>query len=304
VLTPSGLRRSRRSEALATEQDVNVRKRLREMLVGFGARGRDAVQQLMNAASWEVRRTAAYLLREFGGTEALADLEPLLNDSEPLVQKEAVEAIALNGNESPTEWSCASSPVGSRARQPEKELRRCGRARRSAVPLPRQARRSYARASRDEASTFRWACPAASRLSRRSRLHQGDLAPFHQAPAEDPAALRGIGTAEAREAPAWPSGAARRARRRQGAAVGMTEDRPGRNLRAARSCSKSSSGDRPAVRSGNRPRATIRSSRATPRRGVARRCIEFLQIAVGFVGKDVVVADTPLPLGGSRRWAS
>jgi hypothetical protein len=37
---------------------------------GFGAAGREAVQQLMNAANWEVRRTAAFLLREFGGPRA------------------------------------------------------------------------------------------------------------------------------------------------------------------------------------------------------------------------------------------
>ncbi len=87
------------AELLAAEQDATARRKLRETLVGFGPRGRDAVQQLMHAASWEVRRTAAYLLREFGGTESLAELEPLLSDSEPLVQREAINALALNGNE-------------------------------------------------------------------------------------------------------------------------------------------------------------------------------------------------------------
>ena len=84
------------AEVLAAEQDARARRRLRDILVGFGPAGRDAVQSLMNAANWEVRRTAAYLLREFGGTEGLHELQPLLTDPEPLVQREAVQALALH----------------------------------------------------------------------------------------------------------------------------------------------------------------------------------------------------------------
>jgi HEAT repeat protein/PBS lyase HEAT-like repeat-containing protein len=87
------------AEVLATEQDARSRRRLRDILVGFGAAGRESVQQLMNAANWEVRRTAAYLLREFGGAEGLRELQPLLTDTEPLVQREAVQALVLNGSE-------------------------------------------------------------------------------------------------------------------------------------------------------------------------------------------------------------
>lgn len=87
------------AEVLSVEQDVRSRRRLRDILVAFGARGRDAVQQLMNAPNWEVRRTAAYLLREFGGTEGLKELVPLLTDAEPLVRREAVQALALNGSD-------------------------------------------------------------------------------------------------------------------------------------------------------------------------------------------------------------
>jgi hypothetical protein len=86
------------ADVLATEQDPKARRRIREILVGFGARGREAARQLLNAPNWEVRRTAAYLLSEFGGTEAAA-LEPLLKDSEPRVQREAVRAITHNGSE-------------------------------------------------------------------------------------------------------------------------------------------------------------------------------------------------------------
>jgi len=87
------------AELLSAEQDSRARARLRDILVGFGPRGRDSIQQLLNAPNWEVRRTAAFLLREFGGTESLVSLEPLLRDSEPLVQHEAIQGIILNGSE-------------------------------------------------------------------------------------------------------------------------------------------------------------------------------------------------------------
>ena len=86
------------AETLATEQDARSRRRLRDVLVGFGAKGRDVVQQLMSAPNWEVRRTAAFLLREFGGSEGLRELIPLLTDSEPLVQREAVQGLVFNGS--------------------------------------------------------------------------------------------------------------------------------------------------------------------------------------------------------------
>ena len=87
------------AEALSAEQDARARRRLRDILVQFGAAGRESVQQLMHAANWEVRRTAAFLLREFGGAEGLKELVPLLTDTEPLVQREAVQALILNGTD-------------------------------------------------------------------------------------------------------------------------------------------------------------------------------------------------------------
>lgn len=87
------------AEALSAEQDARSRRRLRDILVEFGAAGRESVQQLMHAANWEVRRTAAFLLREFGGAEGLKELVPLLTDTEPLVQREAVQALMLNGTD-------------------------------------------------------------------------------------------------------------------------------------------------------------------------------------------------------------
>src|SRR4051812_8490991 len=87
------------AEALSAETDARSRRRLRDILVEFGAAGRESVQQLMNAANWEVRRTAAFLLREFGGVEGLRELQPLLSDTEPLVQREAIQALILNGSD-------------------------------------------------------------------------------------------------------------------------------------------------------------------------------------------------------------
>ena len=87
------------AEALSAEQDARSRRRLRDILVEFGAAGRESVQQLMAATNWEVRRTAAFLLREFGGAEGLRELQPLLVDTEPLVQREAIQALVLNGTD-------------------------------------------------------------------------------------------------------------------------------------------------------------------------------------------------------------
>ena len=87
------------AEVLSAEQDARSRRRLRDVLLAFGAQGREAVQKLMSAPNWEVRRTAAYLLREFGGSEGLKELIPLLSDSEPLVQREAVQGLVINGTE-------------------------------------------------------------------------------------------------------------------------------------------------------------------------------------------------------------
>ena len=86
------------AQGLAAEQDARSRRRLRDILIGFGPRGADSVRPLMHASSWEVRRTAAFLLREFGGAEALRELMPLLTDAEPLVQREAVQGLMMNGS--------------------------------------------------------------------------------------------------------------------------------------------------------------------------------------------------------------
>jgi len=87
------------AEALAIEKRTATRQRLTQLLLGFGADGRPAVEQLRASANPAVRRTAIHLLREFGGTEALPDLTALLDDAEPHVQREAVRAILSIGTE-------------------------------------------------------------------------------------------------------------------------------------------------------------------------------------------------------------
>jgi HEAT repeat protein len=87
------------AEALAGEKLTSTRQRLTDLLLGFGADGRPAVEKLRGSANPAVRRTAVQLLREFGGTEALPDLTALLADTEPHVQREAVRAILSIGTE-------------------------------------------------------------------------------------------------------------------------------------------------------------------------------------------------------------
>jgi hypothetical protein len=87
------------AEALANEKRAAARQRFTQILIGFGAAGKNAVEQLRASANPAVRRTAIHLLREFGGSEALPDLTTLLDDTEPQVQREAVRAILSIGTE-------------------------------------------------------------------------------------------------------------------------------------------------------------------------------------------------------------
>ena len=87
------------AELITLEQRVRVRHRLTELLLTFGAEGRQAAEQLMQSANPSVRRTAVYILKEFGGNEALPDLELLLADEEAHVQREAVRALVQIGTD-------------------------------------------------------------------------------------------------------------------------------------------------------------------------------------------------------------
>ena len=86
------------ADALAVEQGSAV-KRFRDVLLSFGAAGRDYVDELRGSANPTVRRTAVELLRAFGGAEALPDLEALIGDAEPAIQREGSRAIMQIGTE-------------------------------------------------------------------------------------------------------------------------------------------------------------------------------------------------------------
>jgi hypothetical protein len=87
------------AEALAIEDNSRAIRRLREILLGFGAAGRQSVEQLKNSSNPAVRRAAIDLLRLFGGDEALAELASMLGDSDPQVQRESIRAIVQIGSD-------------------------------------------------------------------------------------------------------------------------------------------------------------------------------------------------------------
>jgi HEAT repeat protein len=87
------------AKALAADGDAGVRRTARDILLAFGADGRSAVKQLLDAPDWEVRQTAAFLLREFTGGTGLDELKRLLADPEPQVQREAIRAMIQAADE-------------------------------------------------------------------------------------------------------------------------------------------------------------------------------------------------------------
>jgi HEAT repeat protein len=87
------------AEVLSREERTRARQHLIEILLGLGSSGRQSVERLKQSPNAAVRRTAVLLLREFGGSDALLDLESLLNDAEPQVQRDATRAIAMMNSE-------------------------------------------------------------------------------------------------------------------------------------------------------------------------------------------------------------
>jgi HEAT repeat protein len=82
---------------LAAEENARAIRRLRELLLAFGAAGRQSVEQLKHSPNPAVRRTAIDLLRVFGGSEALPELASMLDDADPQVQRESIRAIVQIG---------------------------------------------------------------------------------------------------------------------------------------------------------------------------------------------------------------
>jgi hypothetical protein len=87
------------AEALAVEEHNRAIRALREILLDFGAAGRQSVEQLKNSSNPAVRRTAIDLLRVFGGDEALPELASMLGDADPQVQRESIRAIVQIGTQ-------------------------------------------------------------------------------------------------------------------------------------------------------------------------------------------------------------
>jgi hypothetical protein len=87
------------TEVLVGEDNPRSIRRLRELLFGFGATGRQSVEQLKRSENPAIRRTAIDLLRMFGGREALADLASMLEDADPQVQRDAIRAIVQIGSD-------------------------------------------------------------------------------------------------------------------------------------------------------------------------------------------------------------
>ena len=87
------------AEALSVEERGRTRERLTAILLAFGAVGRRTIERLKTSPNAAVRRTAIYLMRQFGGIDALPDLTDLLNDSDSMIQREAIRAILNIGTE-------------------------------------------------------------------------------------------------------------------------------------------------------------------------------------------------------------
>jgi len=87
------------AEALSVEERGRTRERLTAILIAFGPAGRRTIERLKNSPNAAVRRTAIHLMRQFGGVDSLPDLTDLLNDSDSMIQREAVRAILNLGTE-------------------------------------------------------------------------------------------------------------------------------------------------------------------------------------------------------------
>jgi HEAT repeat protein len=81
------------------EENGRAVRRLQEILIGFGAAGREPVEPLKRSPKATLRRTAVELLRMFGGQDALADLAAMLDDTDAQVQRDAIRAIAQIGTD-------------------------------------------------------------------------------------------------------------------------------------------------------------------------------------------------------------
>jgi hypothetical protein len=85
------------SDALMGEDNARTVRRLRDILISFGAAAREYANELKSSRNPAVRRAAIDLLRALGGDAALPDLRLMLDDSDTQVQREALRAIVQVG---------------------------------------------------------------------------------------------------------------------------------------------------------------------------------------------------------------
>ena len=80
------------ADAISTNIADRARDRLTAILISFGPAARLHVERMKASDNAAVRRTALYLLSEFGGQDALPDLKELLNDSSAQIQRFTAKA--------------------------------------------------------------------------------------------------------------------------------------------------------------------------------------------------------------------
>lgn len=85
------------SDVIMGEENPRTVRRLRDILISFGAAAREYANELRSSHNPAVRRAAVDLLRHLGGDGALPDLRVMLDDADPQVQREALRAIMQIG---------------------------------------------------------------------------------------------------------------------------------------------------------------------------------------------------------------
>ena len=85
------------SDAIMGEDNPKTVRRLRDILISFGAAAREYANELRSSHNPAVRRAAVDLLRALGGDAALPDLRTMLDDGDAGVQREALRAIVQVG---------------------------------------------------------------------------------------------------------------------------------------------------------------------------------------------------------------
>ena len=85
------------SDAIMGEDHPKTVRRLRDILISFGAAAREYANELRSSHNPAVRRAAVDLLRALGGDAALPDLRTMLDDADSQVQREALRAMVQVG---------------------------------------------------------------------------------------------------------------------------------------------------------------------------------------------------------------